>query len=87
MSPSLFRQVRVRTWLLISISIIFVVGTLVWTSRQRAATTITVNSLSDVANGSDGLCTLREAITAANSDTASGAAAGECATVRLVFNP
>jgi len=44
-----------------------------------AAATITVNSLSDVANGSDGLCTLREAITAANNNAASGAAAGECA--------
>jgi CSLREA domain-containing protein len=41
--------------------------------------TIIVNSLSDVANGTDGLCTLREAITAANNDTASGATAGECA--------
>ena len=43
------------------------------------ATTIVVNSLSDVADGSDGLCTLREAITAANSNAVSGAAAGECA--------
>src|SRR6185369_8661843 len=43
------------------------------------AATITVNSLSDVANGSDGLCTLREAITAAITNTASGASAGECA--------
>ena len=41
--------------------------------------TITVNSLSDAANGNDGLCTLREAITAANTNTASGAVAGECA--------
>lgn len=42
------------------------------------AATITVNSTADnVAN--DGACTLREAITAANTDTASGAAAGECA--------
>ena len=44
-----------------------------------AASTVTVNSLSDVANGADGLCTLREAITAANSDAASGATPGECA--------
>jgi len=44
-----------------------------------AAGTITVNSLSDVANGSDGLCTLREAITAANTNSASGVVAGECA--------
>ncbi len=41
--------------------------------------TITVNSLSDAANVSDGLCTLREAITAANNNAASGAAVGECA--------
>jgi CSLREA domain-containing protein len=43
-----------------------------------AGNTITVNSTLDVASGSDGLCTLREAITAANSNTASGATAGEC---------
>jgi CSLREA domain-containing protein len=43
-----------------------------------AASTITVNSTSDVANGTDGLCTLREAIIAANSNAASGALAGEC---------
>src|ERR1700741_263869 len=43
------------------------------------AATITVNSLSDVANGSDGLCTLREAITSANNNASSGAVAGECA--------
>ncbi|MBV8858069.1 MAG: DUF4214 domain-containing protein [Acidobacteria bacterium] len=43
-----------------------------------APTRITVNSTSDVV-GNDGLCTLREAITSANTDAASGAAAGECA--------
>jgi CSLREA domain-containing protein len=43
------------------------------------AAIITVNSLSDVANGSDGLCTLREAITAANNNAASGGVSGECA--------
>ena len=46
---------------------------------NTAAGTITVNSLSDVANSNDGLCTLREAITAANINVASGATAGECA--------
>jgi CSLREA domain-containing protein len=40
--------------------------------------TITVNSLLDVANGSDGFCTLREAITAANTNVASGSVPGEC---------
>lgn len=49
---------------------------LIFTPARAAS--IVVNSDSDtVAN--DGLCTLREAITAANGDTASGAAAGECA--------
>jgi CSLREA domain-containing protein len=42
------------------------------------ANTITVNSTADVI-ANDGLCTLREAIIAANTNTASGAAAGECA--------
>src|SRR5215203_266787 len=40
--------------------------------------TITVNSNSDEANNADGKCTLREAIVAANTDTASGVEAGEC---------
>lgn len=40
--------------------------------------TITVNSTADVA-ANDGQCTLREAIIAANTNTASGAMAGECA--------
>jgi len=42
------------------------------------ATIITVNSLSDAVNSTDGLCTLREAVTAANTNAASGASAGEC---------
>lgn len=46
-------------------------------AAARAAT-ITVNSAADTA-ANDGKCTLREAITAANTDTASGALAGECA--------
>ncbi len=41
------------------------------------AATIAVNSTADVI-ANDGQCTLREAIIAANTDTASGAAAGEC---------
>ena len=79
MSSSTFPRLRVRTLSVTSICIILVAIALVWTSRQRAATTITVNSLSDASNASDGLCTLREAITAANNNAASGAVAGECA--------
>ena len=44
-----------------------------------AGNTITVNSTSDAPDNADGLCTLREAIIAANTNTASGAVAGECA--------
>jgi CSLREA domain-containing protein len=43
-----------------------------------AGNTITVNITTDVVSSTDGLCTLREAITAANTNTASGAMAGEC---------
>ena len=43
------------------------------------ATTITVTSTSDALNGADGVCTLREALLAASTNTASGGAAGECA--------
>jgi CSLREA domain-containing protein/uncharacterized repeat protein (TIGR01451 family) len=42
------------------------------------AVTITVNSTADVV-ANDGQCTLREAIVAANTNTSSGAMAGECA--------
>jgi CSLREA domain-containing protein/uncharacterized repeat protein (TIGR01451 family) len=46
--------------------------------RLASAATITVNSSTDVA-ANDGVCTLREAIIAANDDMTSGASAGECA--------
>lgn len=49
---------------------------LLWAASAWSAT-ITVNSTADtVAN--DGVCTLREAIIAANTNTASGALSGEC---------
>lgn len=47
-------------------------------SRVNAAATITVNSIADN-QANDGVCTLREAIVSSNTDTASGAAGGECA--------
>ncbi|MEO8190773.1 MAG: CSLREA domain-containing protein [Acidobacteriota bacterium] len=46
-------------------------------SASARAATITVNTASDV-SANDGKCTLREAITAANTNTASGALPGEC---------
>jgi CSLREA domain-containing protein len=54
-----------------------VIACALWASAAEAAT-ITVNATEDaVAN--DGHCSLREAITAANNDQASGVKAGECA--------
>jgi CSLREA domain-containing protein len=47
-------------------------------ARAAAANTITVNSAADT-TADDGVCTLREAIIAANTNTASGAMTGECA--------
>ena len=79
MSPSHFSPLSIRTLTFTSICLVFVASALVWTSRQNAAGPIIVNSTTDVADGSDGLCTLREAINAANNNAASGAAAGECA--------
>ncbi|MBS1790823.1 MAG: putative Ig domain-containing protein [Acidobacteria bacterium] len=46
-------------------------------NAMLAPATITVNDTGDTI-GNNGKCTLREAITAANTNTASGAAAGEC---------
>jgi len=43
------------------------------------AVSITVNTTTDVVNSTDGLCSIREAIVAANTDTASGVPVGECA--------
>ena len=54
------------------------IGLLFFSSRGVLASTITVDSTADTA-ADDGLCTLREAITAANTNTASGTMPGECA--------
>jgi titin len=47
-------------------------------ARAGGGSTITVNSTADT-TANDGVCTLREAIIAANTNTPSGAMAGECA--------
>jgi CSLREA domain-containing protein len=77
-TPSSLRRVSWSTF--IGFSLVLVCGCALWfkTAAAAVAATITVNSTADnVAN--DGNCSLREAITAANTNTASGAAAGECA--------
>ncbi|HLE50579.1 MAG TPA: CSLREA domain-containing protein [Anaerolineales bacterium] len=51
-----------------------------WTATLgRAATEIRVTSFEDKIN-TDGFCTLREAVIAANKNTASGGGPGECPT-------
>ena len=50
-----------------------------YASSPAWAADITVNSPADDADEVDGECTLREAITSANNNTASGTATGECA--------
>ena len=47
-------------------------------SINKPTNTITVNSTRDVISATDGECTLREAVIAANTNTASGVAFGEC---------
>ena len=54
------------------------IASAVHVTPARAAS-IVVNTAGDIVNANDGLCSLREAITAANNNTASGPAAGECA--------
>ncbi len=52
-------------------------GVFLLAASSALANTITVNSMADVA-ANDGQCTLREAITAANTNAVSGALPGEC---------
>ena len=81
MPLSLVLRSRIRILLLILICALslVLVSMITKQSVSAAGNTITVNSTSDAANNADGLCTLREAIIAANTNTASGAVAGECA--------
>src|SRR5689334_25318327 len=51
---------------------------LILAGRGASAATITVNGIADTV-ADDGVCTLREAIVAANTNAASGAMPGECA--------
>jgi uncharacterized repeat protein (TIGR01451 family)/CSLREA domain-containing protein len=57
---------------------LFLAASLLAPTPARAAGTITVNTTGDVIDSGDGLCSLREAVIAANTDTASGDVPGEC---------
>lgn len=69
---------RLLPTLTLSLALIFTVILTLGRISPTYAAGITVNSVADNV-GDDGVCTLREAIIAANSDTASGGALGECA--------
>ncbi len=73
----LFSAARRRIVLFLALLMLALSGVLAPVTTARAAS-ITVNSNADT-QADDGVCTLREAIVAANTDTASGATAGECA--------
>lgn len=60
-----------------ALALSFTLAALALVMPAAAATTITVTTAADVV-AADGLCSLREAIIAANTDTASGGMAGEC---------
>jgi len=66
------------SFLQVWLAVLFSLPAALFLTASAQAATIIVNSTADtVAN--DGVCTLREAIIAANTNTVSGAAAGECA--------
>src|SRR5215218_97572 len=67
------RPLALLVWAVVAASVMMVV-----LASPAQANTITVNSLADDADGTDGECTLREAITSANTDASSGTATGEC---------
>jgi CSLREA domain-containing protein len=63
-------------WFVIGGLVLVIAGLVV--SVGRADTTIVVTTVGDVIDGDDGLCSLREAVLAANTDAASGVSPGEC---------
>ncbi|MSQ99457.1 MAG: CSLREA domain-containing protein [Xanthomonadales bacterium] len=69
------RERQMRTPFRFTKTFTLLLGTMAFTLQ---AASITVNSVVDTA-ANDGVCTLREAITAANTNDTSGASAGECA--------
>jgi len=65
-------------FLIVILSYFIPAQTFTQSALGKPNTTIMVNTLADTINDSDGNCSLREAVIAANTDTASGSAIGEC---------
>lgn len=72
-----YRQLMVGLFILLGVIGLWL-PTQIGIALSAPSSTITVNSPADVV-ADDGVCTLREAIMAANTDTSSGASTGECA--------
>lgn len=68
---------HLRGWLVFLMIVLAVPTILVVPTFARPITTIAVTTFSDV-TANDGVCSLREAVQSANTDTPSGGAAGEC---------
>ncbi|HLE13827.1 MAG TPA: choice-of-anchor Q domain-containing protein, partial [Anaerolineales bacterium] len=73
----LYRSISHLHWVLAAALLLGIVSSAWGVGIGRAAATITVNSFEDKVN-TDGLCTLREAVIAANKDAASSGNPGEC---------
>ncbi|MCB8921634.1 MAG: CSLREA domain-containing protein [Ardenticatenaceae bacterium] len=69
-----------RVWVL-CLSVMVATAVIIFAQSVWAATTasLTVTTASDVLDGADGLCSLREAVYAANNNVPFGGVAGECA--------
>ena len=61
-------------WTFLALSL----GLLTRVARAELNTTLTVSTTTDVVDGNDGECSLREAVIAANRNMASGGMVGEC---------
>ena len=70
-------KIRAR-WPLGAFLFVWLAAALLAAQPVRAGTVINVTSTLDVLDGTDGKCTLREAISAVNTQSPSGGVAGEC---------
>lgn len=68
---------KVRLWLFILLLLAVIPFATLFHTAARPLNFITVSTTADT-TANDGLCSLREAVQAANTDTPSGGAAGEC---------
>jgi uncharacterized repeat protein (TIGR01451 family)/CSLREA domain-containing protein len=84
---NLFREINMRRIILCcSLSALFLISALLIATPIRAASTITVTTLVDTIDHADGVCSLREAIIAANTETGAADCAAGSGTDTIVFD-